>query len=102
MSETNPLLNKESVQGLAKHIEGLLNSKGVISKSQKKKHQLNRKNQKRKPKIIKKFNNKLKLNLKRKLQFKKKHPKRMLVTNKKPIYTKLLLMVKRLMLTLKN
>ena len=35
MSETNPLLNKESVQGAAKHIEGLLDSKGVISKSQK-------------------------------------------------------------------
>ena len=35
MSETNPLLNKSSVQGAAKHIEGLLDSKGVISKSQK-------------------------------------------------------------------
>ena len=35
MSETNPLLNKQSVQGAAKHIEGLLDSKGVISKSQK-------------------------------------------------------------------
>ena len=35
MSETNPLLNKESVQGAAKHIEGLLDSKGVISKPQK-------------------------------------------------------------------
>ena len=42
MSETNPLLNKSSVQGAAKHIEGLLDSKGVISKSQKKKHQLNK------------------------------------------------------------
>ena len=35
MSETNPLLNKSSVQGAAKHIEGLLDSKGVISKPQK-------------------------------------------------------------------
>ena len=35
MSETNPLLNKQSVQGAAKHIEGLLDSKGVISKPQK-------------------------------------------------------------------
>ena len=35
MSDTNPLLNKSSVQGAAKHIEGLLDSKGVISKSQK-------------------------------------------------------------------
>ena len=35
MSETNPLLNKDSVQGAAKHIEGLLDSKGVISKPQK-------------------------------------------------------------------
>jgi len=34
MSETNPLLNKSSVQGAAKHIEGLLDSKGVISKPQ--------------------------------------------------------------------
>ena len=34
MSETNPLLNKDSVQGAAKHIEGLLDSKGVISKPQ--------------------------------------------------------------------
>ena len=35
MSETNPLLNKSSVQGAAKHIEGLLDSRGVISKPQK-------------------------------------------------------------------
>ena len=35
MSDTNPLLNKSSVQGAAKHIEGLLDSKGVISKPQK-------------------------------------------------------------------
>ena len=34
MSETNPLLNKDSVQGAAKHIECLLDSKGVISKPQ--------------------------------------------------------------------
>jgi hypothetical protein len=34
MSETNPLLNKSSVQGAAKHIEGLLDSNGVISKPQ--------------------------------------------------------------------
>ena len=35
MSETNPLLNKSSVHGAAKHIEGLLDSRGVISKPQK-------------------------------------------------------------------
>ena len=34
MSDTNPLLNKSSVQGAAKHIEGLLDSSGVISKPQ--------------------------------------------------------------------
>ncbi len=34
MSETNPLLNKSSVQGAAKHIEGLMDTKGVITKSQ--------------------------------------------------------------------
>ena len=34
MSDTNPLLNKSSVQGAAKHIEGLLDSNGVISKPQ--------------------------------------------------------------------
>jgi len=34
MSDTNPLLNKSSVQGAAKHIEGLLDSTGVISKPQ--------------------------------------------------------------------
>ncbi len=34
MSETNPLLNKSSVQGAAKHIEGLMDTKGVITKPQ--------------------------------------------------------------------
>ena len=35
MSKTNPLLSNSTVQGAAKHIEGLLNSKGVIDDSQK-------------------------------------------------------------------
>ena len=34
MSNENPLLNNESVQGAAKSIEGLMDSKGVIKKSQ--------------------------------------------------------------------
>ena len=35
MSETNPLLNNASVQGAAKSIEGLMDTKGVIKKPQK-------------------------------------------------------------------
>ena len=35
MSNTNPLLNNDSVQGAAKSIEGLMDTKGVITKSQK-------------------------------------------------------------------
>jgi len=35
MSETNPLLNNDSVQGAAKSIEGLMDTKGVINKPQK-------------------------------------------------------------------
>jgi hypothetical protein len=35
MSETNPLLSNSTVQGAAKSIEGLLDSKGVIKKHQK-------------------------------------------------------------------
>jgi chromosome segregation ATPase len=35
MSETNPLLSNSTVQGAAKSIEGLLDSKGVIKKPQK-------------------------------------------------------------------
>ena len=35
MSETNPLLNRDSVQGAAKSIEGLMDTKGVITKPQK-------------------------------------------------------------------
>ena len=35
MSDSNPLLSNATIQGAAKHIEGLLDSKGVISKSQK-------------------------------------------------------------------
>ncbi len=35
MSNGNPLLNKESVQGAAKTIEGLMDSNGVINKSTK-------------------------------------------------------------------
>ena len=34
MSDSNPLLNNSSVQGAAKHIEGLMDTKGVINKSQ--------------------------------------------------------------------
>jgi hypothetical protein len=34
MSNENPLLNNASVQGAAKSIEGLMDSKGVIKKSQ--------------------------------------------------------------------
>ena len=34
MSNTNPLLNNDSVQGLAKSIEGLMDTKGVIKKPQ--------------------------------------------------------------------
>lgn len=34
MSGTNPLLNNDSVQGAAKSIEGLMDTKGVIKKSQ--------------------------------------------------------------------
>ncbi len=34
MSNENPLLNNNSVQGAAKSIEGLMDSKGVIKKSQ--------------------------------------------------------------------
>ena len=34
MSDSNPLLNNVSVQGAAKHIEGLMDSKGVIKESQ--------------------------------------------------------------------
>ena len=35
MSNTNPLLNNDSVQGAAKSIEGLMDTKGVIKKPQK-------------------------------------------------------------------
>ena len=35
MSDTNPLLNNDSVQGAAKSIEGLMDTKGVIKKPQK-------------------------------------------------------------------
>ena len=35
MSDTNPLLNNQSVQGAAKSIEGLMDTKGVIKKPQK-------------------------------------------------------------------
>ena len=35
MSETNPLLKNDSVQGAAKSIEGLMDTKGVINKPQK-------------------------------------------------------------------
>jgi hypothetical protein len=35
MSEQNPLLSNETMQGAAKHIEGLMDSKGVIKESQK-------------------------------------------------------------------
>ena len=35
MSDSNPLLSNATIQGAAKHIEGLLDSKGVISKPQK-------------------------------------------------------------------
>ena len=35
MSDGNPLLNNESVQGAAKTIEGLMDSNGVINKSTK-------------------------------------------------------------------
>ena len=34
MSDTNPLLNNQSVQGASKSIEGLMDTKGVINKSQ--------------------------------------------------------------------
>ena len=34
MSDTNPLLNNDSVQGAAKSIEGLMDTKGVIKKPQ--------------------------------------------------------------------
>jgi hypothetical protein len=34
MSDSNPLLNNSSVQGAAKHIEGLMDTKGVINKPQ--------------------------------------------------------------------
>ena len=34
MSDSNPLLNNVSVQGAAKSIEGLMDSKGVIKKPQ--------------------------------------------------------------------
>ena len=34
MSDTNPLLNNDSVQGAAKSIEGILDTKGVIKKPQ--------------------------------------------------------------------
>ena len=35
MSDTNPLLSNATIQGAAKHIEGLMDSKGVIKESQK-------------------------------------------------------------------
>ena len=35
MSDTNPLLNNQSVQGAAKSIEGLMDTKGVINKTTK-------------------------------------------------------------------
>jgi hypothetical protein len=34
MSDSNPLLSNATIQGAAKHIEGLMNTKGVITKSQ--------------------------------------------------------------------
>ena len=35
MSDTNPLLSNDSVQGAAKSIEGILDTKGVIKEPQK-------------------------------------------------------------------
>ena len=35
MSDSNPLLSNATIQGAAKHIEGLMDSKGVIKESQK-------------------------------------------------------------------
>ena len=34
MSDSNPLLSNATIQGAAKHIEGLMDTKGVIKKSQ--------------------------------------------------------------------
>ena len=34
MSDSNPLLSNATIQGAAKHIEGLMDTKGVITKSQ--------------------------------------------------------------------
>ena len=34
MSDSNPLLSNATIQGAAKHIEGLMDTKGVINKSQ--------------------------------------------------------------------
>jgi septal ring-binding cell division protein DamX len=35
MSDTNPLLSNATIQGAAKHIEGLMDTKGVIKEPQK-------------------------------------------------------------------
>ena len=35
MSDSNPLLSTATIQGAAKHIEGLMNPEGVINKPQK-------------------------------------------------------------------
>ena len=92
MSNTNPLLNNDSVQGAAKSIEGLMDTKGVIKKPQEEAAPVEPKEEvKRKQKQKLRLNNKLKLNKRKlkKLQNKKKHPKmRMRLKNKKPIYTK--------------
>ena len=34
MSDTNPLVSNATIQGAAKHIEGLMDTKGVITKPQ--------------------------------------------------------------------
>lgn len=40
MSDSNPLLSNATIQGAAKHIEGLMDTKGVITKSQKEEAQV--------------------------------------------------------------
>jgi hypothetical protein len=65
MSDTNPLLNNFSVQGAAKSIEGILDPNTATIKPQQEATPVEPKEPKRKPKIIKKFNNNQKLNKKK-------------------------------------
>ena len=106
MSNENPLLNNASVQVAAKSIEGLMDTKGVIKKPQEEAAPVEPKEEvEAKVETETEEQQQPETQPEETLEVadKNKHQKmKMQLKNKQPIYTKLLLMVKRLMLTLKN